>query len=515
MKSVVTNPLREGLHLAPAPESSTMVIFGAPGDLSRRKLLPSLYDLAYDHLLPPMFSVIGFGRREWSHDEFRSQTKSAVSEFSRRKRVDGDVWKSFADRLFFCPGDFHSREGYDRLARMLIQVEAENAVGSNRVFYLSAPPSACPVIIERLSPVVLATSMSGSRGWKRVIVEKPFGSDIDSARSLNNQIHQVFDEGQIYRIDHYLGKETVQNLLVLRFANGIYEPVWNHNYIDHVQMTASESLGVGTRGGYYEEAGALRDMLQNHMLQLLSLVAMEPPVAFDAADVHDEKEKVLRALRPVKGRDVATCTARGQYKSGWMQGQEVKGYREEEKVRPDSTTETFVAAKLFIDNWRWAGVPFYLRTGKRLVKHATEISIHFKRPPHHLLGDMPGAADLEPNVLTIRIQPNEGVSSTFNAKMPGTSLNMRSVKMDFQYGIGFGVASPSAYETLLLDCLRGDSTLFARHDEVETAWSLVTDILNGWSELPVPDFPNYEAGTWGPSEAEEMLATDGRRWRQS
>ena len=513
MTSPAVNPLREGLSLEQPLEPSTMVIFGAPGDLTRRMLLPSLYNLAFDGLLPAGFSVVGFGRREWDNDEFRRQAHSAVKEFSRRQPLDSEVWDSFARSIFFCPGQFHARDGYERLAEMLAKMENERGVGSNRVFYLATPPSAYPVIIERLGEAGLNTG-SGP-GWKRMIIEKPFGRDLASAQTLNNQVHQVFSEEKVYRIDHYLGKETVQNILVLRFANGIFEPIWNRHYIDHVQITTAESLGVGGRGGYYEEAGALRDMVQNHMLQLLSLVAMEPPVAFEATAIHDEKVKVLRAIRPIRGADVGQFTARGQYDSGWVQGGEVKGYRQEERVRPESSIETFVALKLFVDNWRWADVPFYLRSGKRLPKRATEVSIHFRRPPHLLLSDIPGVTLLDPNVITIRIQPNEGISTKFYAKMPGTSVRIRSVNMDFQYGASFGVESPSAYETLLLDCLEGDSTLFARHDEVETAWALVSGILTGWAALPTaPYFPNYEAGSWGPDEAQALIERDGRQWRR-
>ena len=507
------NPLREGLRLERTPESCTMVIFGASGDLTRRKLLPALYNLALDGLLPDGFAVVGFARSEMTDQQFRQEALEAVREFSRRP-VDAALWDSFARGLFYTGAGSLNPEDFQRLTGLVARVDRERNTGGNRVFYLSVPPSAYSGIVQQLGASGLATRGQDGSGWARIIIEKPFGRDLESARALNQEVAQVFAEDHVYRIDHFLGKETVQNILVFRFANGIFEPVWNRRYVDHVQITASETLGVAHRGPYYEEAGALRDMVENHMLQVLSLVAMEPPIAFEPRAVRDEKVKVLRAIRPLRGEDVARYTARGQYGPGWVDGREVPGYRQEPNVDPASITETFAALNLYVDNWRWAEVPFYLRTGKRLPKQTTEVAIHFKRAPLLLFRDMTDSDSLQPNVLAIRIQPKEGITLKFHAKVPGISVRIRSVNMDFLYGASFAVQPPTAYETLLLDCLLGDSTLFARRDEIEAAWSLVTDILNGWREMPPPDFPNYEAGSWGPREAQELMASDGRQWRR-
>ncbi len=497
-----------------APEPCALVIFGASGDLTRRMLLPALYNLALDRRLPPRFVVLGFARTEWSDEEFRAQALRAVSEHSRRP-VDAAVWESFAGSLFYQPGEYGGEESYRQMVSRLATLERERRTGGNHLFYLAVPPSAVPAIVEQLGACGLVGRHDEGTGWSRAVVEKPFGRDLESARALNQQIHTVFREQQIYRIDHYLGKETVQNILVFRFANGIFEPIWNRRYVDHIQITVAESIGIEERGSYYEEAGALRDMVQNHMMQLLSLVAMEPPIAFDGRAVRDEKAKVLHAVRRLLGSDVvAGCTARGQYGPGWVGGHEVPGYRQEAEVAPDSPVETMVALKLHVDNWRWADVPFYLRTGKRLPKRSTEIAIQFKRAPLLLFQEMLDVSSLEANVLTMRIQPNEGISLKFQAKVPGLPVRIRPVNMDFLYGASFMVEPPSAYETLLLDVLRGDSTLFARSDEVEAAWAIVTDILEGWRDLPAPGFPSYEAGTWGPPEAEELIERDGRRWRR-
>jgi glucose-6-phosphate 1-dehydrogenase len=491
-----------------------MVIFGASGDLTRRKLLPALYNLSLDGLLPGSFAVVGFARSEMTDEQFRQQALEAVNQFSRRP-VDPGPWDSFARGLFYASAGSLNLEDFQRLAELVARVDRERNTGGNRVFYLSVPPSAYSGIAQQLGASRLATQgADGGSGWARIIIEKPFGRDLETARALNHEVAQVFPEEQVYRIDHFLGKETVQNILVFRFANGIFEPIWNRRYIDHVQITAAESLGVEGRAGYYEEAGALRDMVQNHMLQVLSLVAMEPPIAFEARAVRDEKVKVLRAIRPLRGEDVARYTARGQYGPGWVDGREVPGYRQEPDVDPASTAETYAALKLYVDNWRWAEVPFYLRTGKRLPKQTTEVAIHFKRAPLLLFRDMADPASLESNVLAIRIQPNEGITLKFHAKVPGISVRIRSVNMDFLYGASFAVEPPTAYETLLLDCLEGDSTLFARRDEIEAAWSLVTGVLDGWRELPPLAFPNYEAGSWGPQEAQELMATDVRQWRR-
>jgi glucose-6-phosphate 1-dehydrogenase len=507
------NPLREGLRLDRTPEPCTMVIFGASGDLTRRKLLPALYNLFVDGLLPARFAVVGFARSEMTDDQFRQKALEAVRQFSRRP-VDPGPWDSFAHGLFYTSAGSLNPEDFQRLGELIARAGRERDTGGNRVFYLSVPPSAYSGIVHGLGTSGLAAPGKDGSGWARIIVEKPFGRDLETARALNQEVAQVFREEQVYRIDHFLGKETVQNILVFRFANGIFEPIWNRRYIDHVQITAAESLGVEGRAGYYEEAGALRDMVQNHMLQILSLVAMEPPIAFEARAVRDEKVKVLRAIRPLRGEDVARYTARGQYGPGWVNGREVPGYRQEPNVDPASTIETYAALKLYVDNWRWAEVPFYLRTGKRLPKQTTEVAIHFKRAPLLLFRDMADPASLESNVLAIRIQPNEGITLKFHAKVPGISVRIRAVNMDFLYGASFAVEPPTAYETLLLDCLEGDSTLFARRDEIEAAWSLVTDVLDGWSQLPPPTFPNYEAGSWGPQEAQELMARDSRQWRR-
>ncbi len=507
------NPLRHGMRTARTPEPCTMVIFGASGDLTRRKLIPALYNLALEQWLPAGFSVVGFARREDSDEVFRHHMEEAINAFSRRRPVQPAVWETFAQGLFYIPADFQDPGGYETLRERLDRIDHERGTQGNRVFYLATPPSFYPDIIRQLGRVGLNRGGRDGKGWARIIIEKPFGHDLASATALNHEVLQVFREDQVYRIDHYLGKETVQNLLVFRFANGIFEPIWNRRYVDHIQITVAESVGVEGRASYYEEAGALRDMVQSHMLQLLNLVAMEPPVAFDADAVRDEKVKVLRALRPIAPEQVGEYTARGQYGRGWVAGQEAPGYREEPGVAPDSTTETYVALKLFVDNWRWEGVPFYLRTGKRMPKRATEIAVQFQCPPHLLFHTADGDP-LQPNVLTMHIQPDEGISLRFSAKAPGASMQIRPVHMDFLYGSSFAIASPDAYERLLLDCMLGDSTLFTRRDEVEAEWAFITAILDGWSRAPRPSFPNYEAGSWGPASADELLARDGRQWRR-
>ena len=503
-----------GLIAERAPDPCAMVIFGASGDLTQRMLLPALYNLALDRRLPTRFAVVGFARTEWTDDEFRQQAKEAVSEFSRRP-LDEAVWDSFASNLFYVPGEYHLPESHDRLNSVLERVERERGTGGNHLFYLAVPPNTFPLVVAQLGERGRIHSRDHSDAhWSRVIVEKPFGSDLDSARELNRVIHAVFREDDVYRIDHYLGKETVQNILVFRFANGIFEPIWNRRYVDHLQITVAESIGVGRRGGYYDETGALRDMVQNHLMQLLSLVAMEPPIAFNGRSVRNEKVKVLQAVRHLDPEEVQGTTARGQYGRGWISGEEVPGYREEEEVAADSKTETFAALRLFVDNWRWADVPFFLRTGKRLPKRSTEIAIHCKRAPHLLFREFADVSQLEPNVLSMRIQPNEGITLKFLTKVPGAPVRIRPANMDFLYGASFLVQAPSAYETLLLDALRGDATLFTRGDEVEAAWSITMDVLRGWQKMPAPTFPNYEAGTWGPEEADQLIARDRRQWRR-
>lgn len=495
-----------------APASCVMVIFGASGDVTRRMLLPALYNLFVDRRLPPRFSVVGFGRTPWSDQEFRNRAREAVAQYSRRP-PDPAVWRTFARNLHYLAGQYGAPDDFGRLGRLLGRIQAREGIEANHLYYLALPPSAVAAVVSGL-PGIRRPRHEPTQGWTRVIVEKPFGRDLAGARELNRLLHRAFAEDDIFRIDHYLGKETVQNILVFRFANGIFEPIWNRRYVEHVQITVAESLGVGERGSYYEETGALRDMVQNHMMQLLCLVAMEPPIAFNGRAVRDEKVKVLHAVRHLVGDEVRQYTARGQYGRGWVGGEEARAYREEPEVSPESSTETFVALRLFIDNWRWAGVPFYLRTGKRLPKRSTEVAIEFKRAPHLLFRDLADVSVLDPNILAMRIQPNEGMTLKFLTKVPGSPIRIRPASMDFLYGASFRLEAPSAYETLLTDALRGDATLFTRSDEVEAAWGIAGDILEAWGSLPPPKFPNYEAGTWGPEEADWLMARDGRRWRR-
>ncbi len=488
------------------PEPCAMVIFGASGDLTRRKLMPALYRLAQQGLLSPAFSVVGTARRPLTDAVFREQMRAAVEEFAGP--VDAAAWQTFAAGLSYLPGPSSDAATYARLSAALDELDRTRSTGGNRLIYLAVPPSLVLDIARQLQ----AAGLARSRGWTRIIVEKPFGSDLASARALNAAMHEVFAEEQIFRIDHYLGKETVQNLLVFRFANGIFEPIWNRRYVEQVQITAAETIGVEDRAAYYEEAGALRDMVQNHLLQLLTLTAMEPPVAFDSEPVRVEKVKVLHAIQPITGEEVDRRVARGQYGAGFVDARTVPGYRQEPGVRPDSPTETFVALKLNIDSWRWAGVPFYLRAGKRMPRHLTEIAVQFKQPPLRLFGR--AACDqVAPNLLVMRIQPDEGISLEFAAKQPGPGTHLRPVDMDFRYATTFGMASSSAYERLLLDCMLGDATLFARREGVELAWALMTPILEHWQQQP-PLFPNYPAGGWGPPEAVSLLE-DGHHWRNT
>ena len=505
------NPLREGLRIKQTTEPSAMVIFGATGDLTHRKLLPALYNLALEHPLPAGFSVVGFARRPYTDEDFRQQALESITSYSRQKPVNPQVWENFAAGIRYLQSAFHDPAGYERLNNLLNELDQERGTSGNRIFYLSTPPSQYPEIIQRLGAAGLNKSR---KGWTRIIIEKPFGRDLASARELNRQVARVFREEQVYRIDHYLGKETVQNILVFRLANGIFEPVWNRRYVDHVQITVAENLGLEGRGAYFEEAGSIRDMIQNHMLQLLTLVSMEPPIAFDANPVRDEKVKVLHALQPLIGRDVLTNTIRGQYGPGWVGGKQVPGYLEENGVSPTSSTETFVAMKIFIDNWRWAGIPFYLRTGKHLPKRVTEIAIQFKQAPLILFKRSEAHGQIEPNVLILRIQPDEGISLKFGAKVPGTEMQIRAVNMDFFYGSSFVREQPEAYERLILDCMVGDSTLFTRHDEVEAAWTFIQPILDEWKNEPRDTIYTYESGSWGPQIADEFIWRDGRRWRR-
>ena len=502
------NPLRAGMRLERTAEPCVVVIFGATGDLTRRKLLPALFRLAQQRLVPSEFAILGTARAAMGEDEFRSSMKQAVAEFGSEDSLDESEWQSFAKRVFYINGDLTDAESYGKLKTKLEEIESEYDTQGNRIFYLATAPDYFGLIAKQLGDAGIARPKN--KAWTRIIVEKPFGHDLESARALNKQLAKVFDERQIFRIDHYLGKETVQNLLVFRFANSIFEPLWNRQYIDHIQITNAETLGVEGRGAYYEKAGALRDMIQNHVFQVTSLIGMEPPASLSANGVRDEKFKAMQSVRPLPADRVDEFAVRGQYGPGTVLGDTVPGYREEPGVDPNSSTETFAALKLYFDNWRWAGVPFYLRSGKRLQKHITEIAIQFKDVPHRLFTDTD--SPLQPNVLVIRIQPNEGITLRFAAKLPGQSMRIRSVSMDFRYGSSFGVKPPEAYERLLLDCMLGDSTLYARRDMVERGWEIVAPILEAWKK-PASDFPNYEAGSWGPQAAFELIERDGRRWR--
>jgi len=500
----VENPLREGSITLRAADPCTIVVFGASGDLTHRKLIPALYALAREKSLHPKSAVIGFARRPWDDEAFRRAARPDSAD------LDPHEWNRFAASLFYRSGTFENAADYATLGRSLTALERERGTPGNRIFYFATPPDAYPTILEGLRTAGLVHDAGPEGPWTRVIIEKPFGHDLASARNLNAQVHASFDERQVYRIDHYLGKETVQNILVLRLGNGIFEPLWNNRYVDHVQISVAESVGIEGRANYFERAGVLRDMLQNHMLQLLTLTAMEPPSRFEADAVRDEKAKVLRALAPLSRDEVIARTVRGQYGPGAVAGVSVPGYCEEPGVGAGSQTESYLAAKFEIDNWRWAGVPFYVRSGKRLAKRATEIVIVFRHPPYALFRSA-GCESLEANVLRLRIQPDEGISLSFGSKAPGPSLHIDPVRMDFNYLTSFGADPPEAYQRLLLDCNLGDSTLFARRDEVELAWEQVDAIAAAWQD-GVPGLSKYPAGSWGPTEAERLLTRDGRRW---
>jgi glucose-6-phosphate 1-dehydrogenase len=494
-----------------------LTIFGATGDLTMRKLLPAIYNLSRDGLLHPDTVIVGFARRPKSDDDFRTDMLDAVQKFSRTQPLAPEIWQKVASHLFYHQSTFEDPEGYARLAQRFADLDEKFHIGGRRLYYLATSPTEFAPIINHLGDAGLGNIDPFSPdAWRRIIIEKPFGHDLATARQLNTQIARVFDESQVFRIDHYLGKQTVQNLLVFRFANGIFEPVWNRRYVDYVQITVAESIGVEGRGPYYETAGALRDMLQNHLLQLLALTAMEPPAALDADAIRDEKVKVLRSIPPLTPDQVATRTVRGQYTAATIPGHSIKAYREEDRVNPHSPTETFAALKLYIDNWRWKGVPFYLRSGKRLPKSGSEICIHFQPAPGVLFGS---TNHLAHNVLVLRIQPREGISLLINAKTPGNITRIAPAHMDFDYDLAFGSYSPEAYERLLLDAILGDFTLFIRDDEVEGSWRIIDSIEAAWTgQGPVaggqgqPPLSFYPAGTWGPPEAQKLMAADGRQW---
>jgi glucose-6-phosphate 1-dehydrogenase len=499
------NPLVEGLERLPV-HPTTLVIFGGTGDLAKRKLLPAIYNLAHEGSLPERFNLIGSSRSDMSDDDYREVARESIRQFSRRE-ANEEVLGKLLERVRYVPGTFDDDQVYDRIAAYASEWDGEAGIPFNRVFYLSTAPDFFSVIVGKLGQHGL-DSHEGSE--VRVVIEKPIGTNLAEALELNRAVLDVLHEDQVFRIDHYLGKETVQNMLAFRFANGLFEPIWNRNFIDYVQITAAEDIGIGTRAGYYDESGALRDLVQNHMLQLLTLLCMEPPVTFSADDVRDEKVKVLHAIHPPKLEEVPDMTVRGQYGPGMAGGEPVPGYLEENGVPPDSTTETYVALRLEVDNWRWAGIPIYLRTGKRLARKVTEIAVTLKPVPH-LAFEAEGSVGVQPNQLILTMQPNEGVSLSLGAKIPGTRLRIRPVNMEFLYGTTFMSQSPEAYERLILDAMRGDATLFTRDDEVEAQWRICDPILEAWSGQPGP-LPQYPAGSDGPEEADQMLM-EGHRWR--
>jgi len=505
--AVLAAPNREPVGRPGDP--CVMVIFGASGDLTRRKLIPALYNLAIEQLLSREFAIVGLARAQMTTEQFREKVSQDMKQFATGP-VDSDLWEWFVRRMHYVAADFNDPAAYTRLNEMLEKVDKDHATHGNYFFYLATAPNYFGPVIEHLGKLGLV--MEDNRHWRRVIIEKPFGRDLESAKALNQQIQQVLDEKQIYRIDHYLGKETVQNILAFRFANGIFEPVWNRRYIDHVQISVAETVGVEQRGSYYDESGALRDMVPNHIMQLISLTAMEPPISFRADAVRDEQAKILHAIQPLSSEEVLLRTVRGQYGEGISGGQHLPAYRLEEDVPKDSRTETFVAMKLQIDNWRWADVPFYLRTGKALPVRNTHIVIQFRRAPFVLFRETP-VENLTPNQLVLHIQPEEGISLRFAAKTPGSVMRLGTVDMNFEYADYFGVTPSTGYERLLHDCMIGDATLFQRADMVEAGWCVVSPVLDVWKALPPRNFPNYAAGTWGPKEADDLIERDGRRWR--
>jgi glucose-6-phosphate 1-dehydrogenase len=510
MAVIEVNPL-EKFQVEPLPsgDSCLLVIFGASGDLTSRKLVPGLYNLACVGCMNPQFEVLGVGRTSMSTETFRDKMREAVARSSEARGYNESGWEEFANRLHYFAGDINDDQFYFRLRDRLEEMERAES-SRNRLFYVSTPASLAGPIVEGLARAKLNRH---DHGWTRIILEKPFGHDLESARKLNEVVHKAFDEQDVYRIDHYLGKETVQNILVFRFGNSLFEPVWNRNYIDYIEITAAETVGVESRASFYEETGALRDMVANHLLQLLALTAMEPPIAFDADSVREQKVQALRSIRPMTADEVAKRTVRGQYGPGEIGGKKVAGYRQEPKVSANSATETYAAVEFYVDNWRWAGVPFYIRTGKRLARQLSEIRVHLKRTPQALFASTP-YEQLGPNIITLRIQPNEGISIAFDAKRPGSQMRAITVDASFSYDSVFGSKGPTAYETLLLDSMRGDATLFTRRDEVEAEWRLITPIEEAWANLPAPTFPNYAAGSDGPAEADDFIRGDRRDWHR-
>jgi glucose-6-phosphate 1-dehydrogenase len=504
------NPLEKfSQEPAPTGDACLLVIFGASGDLTHRKLIPGLYNLACAGCMNPEFEVLGVGRTPMTSEEFRAKMHEAVPQSSDTRNFNESQWKEFEQRLHYFVGDIKDSQFYSRLQARLGEMQ-KSVNTANRLFYVSTPASVAGPIVEGLARAGMNHSEGG---WARIILEKPFGHDLKSAQELNAVLHKVFDEKEVFRIDHYLGKETVQNILVFRFGNSMFEPVWNRNYIDFVEITGAETVGVEGRASFYEETGALRDMVANHMLQLLALTAMEPPIAFDADQVREQKVQALKSIRPMTAEEVAKRTVRGQYGTGQVAGKPVPGYREEPKVKPDSKTETYVAVEFYVDNWRWAGVPFYVRTGKRLPRQTSEIRVHFKRTPQALFSTTP-YEHLGPNVIMLRIQPDDGISIAFDVKQPGAHMRALTVDANFSYETAFGSKGPPAYETLLLDSMRGDATLFTRADEVEAEWRIITPIEEAWAKLPPLKFPNYAAGSEGPVEADALIAGDHRAWRR-
>jgi glucose-6-phosphate 1-dehydrogenase len=506
----IFDPTHAGIEYEKYCDPCVMVIFGASGDLTRRKLIPSLFNLYRKGFMAEGSKIIGFSRSFADHFAFRSAMKKALQEFGTKDQQNDPDWKDFSEILHYISADFNNIDEFKKLETEIGTIESKGETCGNRLFYFATPPQFYETLINNLGKTGLNKPLNED-SWTRIVVEKPFGHDLDSAQKLNKKISRFFSESQVYRIDHYLGKETVQNLMALRFGNSIFEPIWNRNYIDHIQITAAESIGIENRSAYYERAGALRDMVQNHMLQLVSLMAMEPPVTFEADIVRDEKVQVLHAVKELSPEEVKKYTVRGQYGNGVVDGNEVPAYIEEKGVSKDSITETYAALKLNIQNWRWAGVPFYLRTGKRLYKHSTEIKLFFKKTPH-MIFRMLAKEVHDTNILTIRIQPEEGISLSFNAKRPGPGMEVQPVIMDFDYYTSFGTRISDAYERLLRDCLSGDQTLYSRRDAIEVSWSIVDNILNAWADQKVKSIPVYPPGTWGPKESDDIMNSDGRSW---